>query len=313
MVRFALGLLALAAVAASAGVPLRWVRGEGDSADYLLTERMHQQISGPFSSGLEWTREIGIADRVLATDDAGAVVRREFQWVRVVVRRDGQEPVVADSREPGPTHSPADNMLVGPFTALAGQSVSFRVDEAGRVSEVVGAPEVLDAMLGPLSQQSLFAGVSAFMTQPGRADRLARQIEQALRVIPGREVEIGEAWDIPIEHATPLGRPIRTALRGELLSWSGPDRAAEIRLNGLLTQDAPGEDDARQALLPITLTSGTIVGSARFDTGHGRLLRSEYTVETKWVVDAALTEGDAPMQQSIRQTAVMELKEPARP
>jgi hypothetical protein len=313
MLRLVLGLLALTAVVASAGVPLRWARAEGDSADYLLTERMHQQISGPFSSGLEWTREIGISDRILATDDSGAVVRREFQWVRVVVRRDGQDPVVADSREPSPTHSPADNMLVGPFTALAGQSVSFRVDDVGRVSEVEGAPAVLDAMLGPLSQQSLFAGVSAFMTQSDREDRLARQIEQALRIIPGREVEIGEGWDIPIDHATPLGRPIRTALRGDLLSWSGRERAAEIRLRGVLTQGAPDEDDAMQALLPITLTSGTIAGSARFDTGRGRLLRSEYTVETKWVVDAALTEGDAPMQQSIRQTAVMELQEPARP
>ena len=286
--------------------PLRWQWHEGDQTRYKLTERMHQTISGSSPTELLWIRESGFEDHVRSQGPDGATIERHFRWVSVSVSRDAGDPVRYDTRDAQANPADADLLLIRPFIALAGKSIVFTVDDEGNVTDLNGSSETLDAMLGPLAVGKLARAVGDFSNQPSREKRLARQLEQALRLIPGRPVRRGEHWPVQIDHATPLAGPLTTDLTATLDHWNRRRHTAEITLAGTLRRREDEEKDGFAALLPIHLDSGEITGIVRFDTRQGRVSRSEIKIETTWSIDAGLTPNDEPMHQTLMQQATLQ-------
>lgn len=308
----ALALAAPGAVAQS--VPLEWRWTPGDEARYTLTERMQQSISGPIQSELNWTRKMGYSDLIAGVEGGKATVERAFEWVDIDVARDTEPPAHYDTRDPAADPRKADPLLIAPFIALAGQIITFTVDSEGHVSDVKGSAEALDAMLGPLTSGELGRSLTAFSWQVDRAQRLAKQLEQALGVIPGRAVRRGEHWPVEIDHVTPLQTPLTSDITATLGRWNRRDQTAQIAIDGNLVQSDEGEQKHFSNLLCITLDSGTITGSITFDTERGQIVKSEMDLRTAFSIRGDLVGEEGETQhQTLTQKATLERLDTPQP
>jgi len=314
-----------AAPAAAQRAPLVWRWDPGTRIPYTLTERMDQSITdggkADTDARIEWVREIGFTDEVLSNAAEGAVVRRSFEYVSVQADRaqPGGQPggqqsgqpakIQYDTRSPPADPQAARHPMVAPFIALAGRAVEFTVNDEGRVSSITGSEAALDAMhnalLGPLGSGPMHDALAGFSQDASREARLARQFEQAFRLIPGRAVRPGESWDIPIEHVSPLAGSLTSTTTATLKKFDRRRHTAMIDLEGSLSLDAD-EDTGFAGLVGISLESGAITGSVEFDTVNRVIDRSDMTVRTTWTVGAGLTGGDDPMRQTIEQRATLQ-------
>lgn len=308
---FVLALLTGVLPASAQSAMLRFAWPAGSTSRYSVDETMHQSISGPgLQSELHWKRSIGYAERVVSADALSATIERRYTSLRLEVTRDAEAPVRYDSRSPDPTA--AGNPLVAPFVGLTGSAITFTVQtagpDAGTVSDVTGAAETLDALLGPLAQGALAKGLAGFGANPDRGRQLAKQIEQGLALLPGKPARVGERWPIEIDHASPLAGQLSSDLTGTLERVERGSRA-HVGVQGRLSL-APPEPDAPSliGLLGIALESGSIRGAVVFDEEKGRIISSRMAVETAWEVGASLLGGEDPMKQTIRQTSEMKLE-----
>lgn len=292
---------AVPASAQSARLVYRWSPGE--PLRYETTESMHQTISGPIESELKWQRRITYTESLVAESDAGTRIERAFERVGITVSRDGEPPVRYDSATPD--LAAARSPMIGPFVGFVGKSIRFTIADDGTVSDVEGAAETLDAAFTPLeSISSLKPGLSGARQDPTRGPRIARQIEQAMGVIPGRTVHRGQRWPVEIDHASPLAGDLSSDL---IATFDGIDTAggaAKILLEGTLSLTPPGDEGAGFAsLLGITLESGAISGQIRFDEEKGHIKTSKMQLKTVWTVGGGLAGGESPMRQTIDQHA----------
>lgn len=288
------------AQAQTADLRLRWEAGS--TTAYTIEETMHQVISGTdVQTDLHWTRRISYTQRVLFTAVGSARIEQAFTALEISVSRDGKTPIRYDSANPDP--AAATDMMIAPFTALPGSKISYLIDGKGKVTELEGATETLDTLLDPLTSGPLLDGLKAFSQAPDREARLAAQIEQSLRVIPGRAVRRGDRWPVEIDHVTPIAGQISTDLTATLKSISRTSSEADITLEGKLTQSADDEPTF-SALLGITLDAGTIEGSIGFDEEKGRIVTSTMNLSTAWSMKG-LTEN--PTTQTIRQSSTLRL------
>jgi hypothetical protein len=298
----ALALLSLAAAAAGA-VPLEWGWARGDEQFYRLDETMTQRITGPQESRLEWNRRLAYRQRVLETENGEATVERTFLWVEITVERDARDPVRYDSRNKT-VIEPEHAMLIEPFAALPGRSIVFDVDSEGNVGRVEGDAETIDAMLGPLSTGRLAGLLPSFKGRQTREQRLARQLEQALGLIPGRSADPGETWPVGIDHVTPLAGRLVSDVEATLVRWDSRGQLATIEIEGTLRQeDEPGRPGR---LVPVSLRRGEVAGEVGFNTRLGRIERAEMALDTEWMMDAPSVPSGNPAGQTISQRTVLE-------
>lgn len=287
-------------------IDLRHAWTPGESHRYRIAETMDQTISGPLHVELHWERTIEYTDRISPAPGDAVRVERTFDRVAIEVTRDSEPPATYDTADPkqgDPSHP-----LIEPFLGLEGGKVSFEITPEGRVSNVRGAAGVLQAMLGPLAHGSLSGASWSSPGQPDTQKAVARQLEQALRVLPGRPVRQGDRWPIEIDHASPFAGALTSDLTGTLRGMDPKTDAARIELDGALKLTPPGPDEAPSlaGLVGITLESGKVVGSILFDESEGRIIASRTSLDTAWQVGPALVDGQEPMAQTIRQTAELE-------
>jgi hypothetical protein len=305
-------LAACSSLVAAQGALLRFRWPPNQQSRYSIAETMYQSISsGGIQSELRWNRTIGFSERVVRSTPASATIERHYTALAIDVTRDAEPPVRYDSATPDPAS--ASHPLIAPFVGLAGAKVTFTVGttgpDTGKVTDVTGAADTLDAMLGPLARGALAKGLGAFGARPDRDAAIARQIEQGLRILPGKSVRTGDRWPIEIDHASPFAGQLASDLTGTLKGVDRSSSLATIELAGSLSLgDADEEASPLMGLLEITLDSGKIRGSVRFDEEEGRIVSSEMALETTWTVGAGLLGGEDPMKQSIRQTSTMTLK-----
>ena len=277
----------------------RWSPGE--STRYELTESMRQHLSGPIESELKWQRTLGYTERLLEQTDQGTRIERVYEGLTVSVSRDREPPVRFDSRAPDPES--AKNLFIAPFVGLAGKSIRFTLLKNGSVADVEGAAEAIQAMFLPLEQGPLAPGLHAANQSPSQSDRLARQIEQALRIIPGKSVLRGERWPVEIDHATPLSSSLSSDI---VATYTGIDRStgnAAITLDGSLNQQVDDDNPDLSGLLGITLESSDLSGTLLFDAENGQIASSTMQLTTAWAVGGGLVQGEKPMRQRIEQHA----------
>ena len=302
-----LGLSHGGALGQSANLRFRW--DPTAERRYSLLETMDQTISGEdLRSELRWERSITFIDRVVSVSDSEARVERSFLTLEIKVTRDAQAPIRYDSTNPDPKN--ATHPLIAPFAALPGSSIAFTVQtagpESGKVSDVTGAKEALDAMLGPLSGGALAQGLNAFTQRPDPRSMIVRQLEQSLGVIPGKPTRVGERWPVEIEHVSPLAGRLSSDLTATLSGLKRSSNLATIEISGTLTltqQDEPG----LAGLLGIVLESGVMKGRIGFDEERGLIVGSTVDLETSWSIAKNLTGSDAPMTQTIRQSSILTL------
>ena len=195
----------LTAAAPAIAQPIRLIHrwSPGEPTRYELTESMRQEITGPNSASLDWKRNITYTERVVDETERGIRIERTFDRVTVAVARDGEPPEIYDSVRPDPQATAS--MLIAPFIGFHSKSVRLTINDDGTVTDIEGASEVLDAVFSPFEgSQLLGGGVSGARQSTDRDRRIARQIEQALRMIPGRAVRPGERWPVEIDHESPL-------------------------------------------------------------------------------------------------------------
>lgn len=277
----------------------------GTAADYTLNETMIQSISGgPVQSELLWKREIRFTDRVSRAIDGSVCIEREYTALKMEVTRDTEPPKRYDSttaQQPAP-----DDLLITPFLGIVGAKISFSIAEDGRVYDLVGADKTIDALLGPLSGGPLADGLDAFAKTPDRNAQFARQLEQAMRLIPGRSVPMGTSWPVKIDHTSPIAGGLSSNITATLESMDRSRRLPVIKLEGTLSQgSAENEPGSLVGLLGITLDAGKITGRMLFDEELGQPVSSEIDLATSWTIGAALLGDGDPIQQSIRQTSVL--------
>lgn len=130
--------------------------------------------------------------KVLEVDSAGtATVRMTYESVRF--RQDGPMGLIEyDSA------SPSDDIpqLALGYSGLPGQSVQFKIRPDGRIAELTGAEELVEAMLMKLQMPE---GVEKSMLMQAirnqfRAEPLRRSLEMITAVFPDKAVEVGANW-----------------------------------------------------------------------------------------------------------------------
>lgn len=290
-----------AAVAQPARLIHRWSPGE--PTRYELNETMKQAITGPISSDLDWKRTIEYTERVLKETETGTRIERRFDRVRLSVSRDGDAPETYDSEIPNAVAT--KSILIAPFVGFAGKSVRLTINDDGTVSDIEGAADVLDAVFSPFESSDLLGGgVTGAKQSPDRNQRIARQIEQALQIIPGRLVRTGERWPVEIDHESPIPGDLASDLVATLKGRDRQSGHADITIDGDLTLKADEQEaPSLTGLLGITLESGDFDGRIRFDDEAGRIESSTMQLNTTWTVGGGLLGGDEPMKQRIEQRA----------
>jgi hypothetical protein len=298
--------LSLAPFAAAQAADLRMDWSDTQPASYTLEETMEQSVSGGgVQSEIFWKRTIPFSDRVISRTENTVRVERHFTGLAIEVTRDAEPPIRYDSTAPVP--EAAQSLLIAPFLGLIDAKIAFTVvtagPDAGRVRDVVGAAETLDALLGPLSQGPLASGLDGFARDGTRRASLARQLEQALRIIPGRLQTQGSSWPVEIDHTSPLAGTLSSDLTATYTRTIPRTGHAQIEVTGRLSQASSDATSPLSGILGITLESGKISGTIAFDTEAGRIAESSMKLETSWSIGAGLLAGEEPMTQTIRQTA----------
>ena len=289
----------------------RWV--EGRSLTYRVVEEMDQSIASGEGTDMKWVRTIRYREDVRRVDSRGvATVDRTYEAISVVVTRDGRR-VEYDSDRPG-THGAASDPMIAPFAALAGKTISFDVDAEGQVLAVRGVSDLMKSVTSPLSGGILDAqldGFNATLTD----ESMRQQIEQSLRLVPGRAVRTGESWETAIRQPMPVVGVVESRTRHTL---RGTDRqaarsCARIESVGTLSLVRPEGDDLSrllEGLVRVRLTDSRLAGETHFDHADGCIVRSEMSMDSDWSVSMPdLTDPARKVEQTqrIRQRATLEL------
>jgi hypothetical protein len=312
-------LIVVAALAAMAGVPcaaqqqalLTWKWVEGEERLYIVESTLNQTLE---TEGEREPREIDVThllhvvERVTRVDEDGtALVTHTYQRVRVQGVDKGPEgedrvdwdsalragtPAPQPSRPgvrptaPRPTaDDDKDHPLVAPYAALAGRTITYEITPDGRVLSARGADEsmegVFDAMSGDGNLNPALMLYKAAVTN----ESLARQLEQGLRIIPGREVRRGEAWDLSIDQTLPLVGELHTGMECRLTSLRGrpgSEQATITNKGGMTLEGGPAGVQSLGGLFQIMLGTSEMNGTTDFDAEGGYITRSSQHSVSEW-------------------------------
>ncbi len=310
---FVLMSLFVAVASAQDHLDLHWRWIEGRTLTYRVVEEMDQSIAGGEGTELKWVRTIRYREDVRRVDARGvATVDRTYEAVSVVVTRDGRR-VEYDSDRPG-THEAVSDPMIAPFAALVGKTISFDVDAEGRVLAVRGVSDLMKSVTSPLSGGILDAQLNAFSATL-TDESMRRQIEQSLRLVPGRAVRTGESWETLIRQPMPVVGVVESLTRHTLRGTArhGARSCARIESAGTLSLVRPEGDDLSrllEGLIGVRLADSRLAGETLFDHADGCIVRSEMSMDSDWSVsmpDLSDPARKIEQTQRIRQRATLEL------
>ena len=140
---------------------------------------------------------------------------------------------------------------VAPYAALAGKTITFRVDAEGNVLSCTGADEMMENVFGSLGGDGQASPLLALFKAGVNNDMLAAEFESGLGLVPGRIVRRGESWNIGIAQTLPLVGELRTTMECRLTAVRGrePRVSATITnkggmsLEGCLLYTSPSPRD----------------------------------------------------------------------
>ncbi|MCB9844541.1 MAG: hypothetical protein H6811_00945 [Phycisphaeraceae bacterium] len=296
-------LLAPGALAQSMHVGWKW-RADQELV-YRSTSEMRQSASGGAGYEAHWTHEFVHTDRIARVSSEGDVtIERTYDSLKMNVEHSVLGNVRYDSTKPdrGANAEAKDHALVRPFAAFVGKVVTIEIDAEGHVKSVRGLREILRDAGSGVSGDFMEAAMAGFATV--NEDSFRQQIEQSMRLVPGREVRRGESWDVEIDQPLPAVGTIRTTntctMRGAT-NVRGK-RCASIELSSKAELRGGGISDA----LGLTLRDSKGAGEMMFDTELGAIRQWNQRLDWTFTIQSDLL-GSA--EQRLEQDAKMELIE----
>lgn len=311
---------ALLMVAASwargqAAADLSWKFREGQELTYVSRVTTSEKGTGENAYTSSWTHEIEHVDRVRALgEDGSAEVEREYTRVVVDVKHSRLGDARYDSMTPerGSNGEARNHPLIRPFAALAGRKVTFRVSSEGDVSEVRGLGEIMEGVFGGLDAMNPGTDLGAALAGSLGGTRLftdeafERQLEQSMRVMPGRRVRRGETWDVGVEQTMAMVGTMRstTAYTFDRFSRERGRSLARVTSESEVVLDARSGD---AGLLGISLRDGKGRGQVLIDQDLGAVRRWEQTLGYTFGVRIGLGGEESRSEVRIEQKGTMEL------
>ncbi len=294
-------------------VLLEWVWQPGERLTYEIVESLEQKSlldaggieqRQSFADERTWTFE----QAVLSVNEEGvATIERVYTRLEMEHQQDGKRVATFDSDKPAA--GGADHPRVKPLAAMVGHRVEFDVDRRGRVLRSEGGAALMRAITASMAQNTI-AGNAAGLLGPGQApadaeQQFQRQIEQSLKILPGRSVRRGATWDGSSSQPVPLLGSAAVTLRhtyaGQARSSAGS--GAKITTSGHLALPDLG---ALAGLIELDVESSEIEAETIVDIETGTLLESEATMRTR--VTGRSTQGDAMrFAQDLSQHATLRL------
>lgn len=276
---------------------------------------------------VESTHIFDVVERVPDVDDAGvATVTRLYQRVRVHGTDSGEEgdgPGGIDRFEydsalrtgaggggggggggrlgnprpgggrPGGTRPTAEedelHPWVAPYAALAGKTITFRVDAEGHVLSCTGADEMMENVFDSFGEDGQASPLLALFKAGVNNDMLAAEFESAMNLIPGRVVRRGESWNLGFSQTLPLVGELRTSMECRLTGVRGrePRVSATITNKGGMTLEGGAAGvQGLGGLFQVNLGMSDMDGTTEFDAAGGYITSQRQRSVSEWEIYA---------------------------
>ncbi len=299
--------------ACAQSVLLEWAWQPGEALTYEITEELEQEsMTQAMGERTEqtlkdvrtWTAEQAVLS---VTDDGVATVQREYKRLKMEHTDADGKRVEYDSDRPA--EESAQHPRIRPFAAFVGKTIEFDVDREGRVLRATGGDALIRAMTDSMRGSGLGAGggLDALVGGGGMDynEMFRRQIEQSLRIVPGKSVRRGESWDGSTDQPVP-GLGSVTVNQTHTYAGTkrvGQDSGARITTRGemVLPDTSP-----LSALITLKLEQSEIEATSVVDIERGTLLESDATMLTRVSGSSSLID-DMRFEQTLRQRSTLKL------
>ena len=308
----AFALLALGGLARAAEpVAVEWRWAKGQVLRYRVTQERRQTSTGLRSS--EITERQRQVIRVEVTDvgaDGAARVAATYEAVAVEM----QQPILGKASWDSTRAADRERADPPPLAGFVGATVRWRIDRAGRVSEVAGFEAIVERATARLRGSAANAALIASFERASRDEAMQRQLEAWLRVVPEGPVRPGERWRVALEPEVPLLGTLRieTLYALDALDPAAATPTARISSTSTMTLVTPPKPDP--ATPQVSLRGERSSGAVQFDVSRGRLDGSVTTLVMDLEVEVARRSGEeAPrdagperVQLHVEQTTTLE-------
>jgi hypothetical protein len=301
-------LCALVGPAVAQGTLLQWAWVEGQRHTYTMTEELDQEssteVSGESMAQSSKDRRIWTLEQsVVSVKEGGvATIRREYVGLEMTHESDGTT-VKYDSERPD--EAAANHPRIKPFASFVGRSIEFDVDREGRVLAVRGGADLMRGLVEGMSGAPIMGAGLGAGAQVAADEMFRHQIEQSLRIVPGRRVRVGESWDGSADQPVPILGSVGVQ---QTHTYKGTKRrkgrdCAEVTTVGRMSLPEGG---LAGGLLTMKISESGINATTLLDVEQGTLVHSEARMLTEITGSSPLVEGMS-FRQKIEQRAEIEL------
>lgn len=247
-------------------VELRWKFQKGQEFRYRMTQKSTIDMAGVT---MEQTMRMTLAYQVEEVSEDGTASLK-IKYESVAAKSEG--PVEYDYDSERDKEAPKNPALV-PMARMVGLSLQMKMEPTGRIREVKGFNQLIDALLKELENEPQAAMMREMFKQSFSDEALQSTFQQSSFLLPSSPVAKGESWK---EEST-----LKLPMIGKM-TMSGQTRLADLRgPEAYLEQDfkmEPREDkapaDPNNPMAGLVQVSGVKVRSkAVFSLERGRLLQ----------------------------------------
>lgn len=206
---------------------------------------------------------------VLAVQDGLFTLEISYEKVYHKMGNSQMGESIYDSEDPNTEIEP---MSIG-FAGLVGQKFTVLMDDKGRVREVQGLAGMLEGMMSKIEEEfgeELKDQISTSMEAQFTAEKMKRDIESQLAILPTKPVKIGDSWSLTSKLESIIPLELTTTYTLESIKRE----EAIIKIAG----DLETAEHATQQMGAMRIEynmGGTQDGTMRIRLADGHLLRSD--------------------------------------
>lgn len=292
----------LAARAGDEAVTIRYQWKSGTTEHFDMSQTSVSLVKSPDGANQAQTTQIHnskVRLNIESVSDAGlADARWTVETVRIEMREVIGEPMILDSENPEHRQDPN----AGPLFAMIGKTISFKVDPAGKVSDVSGVEVVLEELIARYKGEPNGEAIIDSLRQGFSDAAMTQQINQTLNILPPGPVKVGDSWEKVGEVPVPVVGLVRTTENATLVAIhevSGA-RQAEIRTKSIMKPVAQAED------APMKMGDATAEHELLFDLSTGRI--DSYVIESEMMLNGKPEGGDPMVAEISTKTSLKRVK-----
>ena len=202
-------------------VELRWTYVKGDVLRYRMTQRVSSDAGGtPVRQQMSTTMALEVGEV-----DAKGAVTVQARYEAVAARASGIQEYDYDSeKDKEPPDEPAARMM----SKLVGQSFTMRLGADGKVLEVRGYDQVIEAMSkGVGDDEAARERARRALGQMFSDDAFKSRMQQLAPPLPGGKVKKGDTWSNDFSIRLPLVGGVTYKIRSKLADLKDGEAAIE--------------------------------------------------------------------------------------